>query len=1289
MAEEVRQVIGIDVTQAIAAVDQLQNKLDSFGAKLQGLATQFDKFNSAAQRAFKFGDINKNLSQTTRILDQFGNPIQNINSAASAAERLGQSAKTAGEGIKAGFGKTTTASLTTATTRFGRLRETISSLGTRGVASLRATGSAISNFANKAGTQIRGLSVGFQTFARIISTQLIIRGISAIQQAFSSAVSSARDFQLRISEIQTISQNSFATFDKAAESVREISDAFNLPLGEAGEGLYQVISNQIQGAANQMDVLRESAILAKVGVADFSSTVELVTGTINAFELAESDANRVSAVFFETVRLGRTRIEELANSFGTVAPLASEAGFRFEELAGAFATLTINGVDTAKAATQLRGVINAFLKPTKELKAVLDQAGFASGELALESIGLAASLQLLQDATGGSAAEMAKLIPRVRGLAGAQVLARNEGQNLAEAIGAIDNAARDLSAQKFEIRLETDAEKVERQINQLQNALTVDLGQSILGAIRGFLEFTNAGDNLTIAIKALIPAVAGAATILALYGGIALAATIKNLALTKSFFALFTAANTSALGIAGAIGALALLGVGIATAISEGAKAAADASVKEIEKTVERAQTARLKSVRETRAKEVAVEKTAIRERIQALQGELAGVRTILSQRTRIFTEENAKIQKDTKQTFDLILKTNQNFLQNLSQERQQATEAAISAEQRIGDARAALADDQFGFTNKRFNLIQQSVNLEQRASQLGLQAATALGNARTEEQIQSAQTLAQRAQGFQQEAAAVAEQTNNLTLISRIQKSNVGLQRTLIRGEQTQADLQRQRAADLALIEDREQNRVQLLNEAIQKAGDLSNKLKIGGDEIVDRNAILSQLRETLGQVRTLSVPESGKLNISEILSFAEFERDIVEGVRRLSTAGVDIGGILEGTNFSDFETRFSLAVSEATTEGLRLALEAGIPLGAVQAAAGQAGTDAPFAALDALVDAVNEVGRREQQIVDNAAKLAKAAEDMALATEQAAAVAKENRSLIEGIRDTITFVPRVITELTEVLQKGVGLQQDTITASFAAPQLVAFQDEIAQLPSKIVGQTAETANAVLQDFNQRFTEFTNRLGASARLALETPLTRAEAQIRIINNAIQQASQSGTLTADQFRQQLDGVKEVGAAANKNISAARIAAEGMATASSATAQQLSGAASSAQAIENALRNASQQQLSLGGNVGGSAIGRFFPKFLAGGGFSPRGTDSIPAMLSPGEFVVNARSTKRFFSQLQSMNAGVQPIFRQDGGAVTNVGDINVTVNGGRDADGTGRTIASRIRRELRRGTSSL
>ena len=92
-------------------------------------------------------------------------------------------------------------------------------------------------------------------------------------------------------------------------------------------------------------------------------------------------------------------------------------------------------------------------------------------------------------------------------------------------------------------------------------------------------------------------------------------------------------------------------------------------------------------------------------------------------------------------------------------------------------------------------------------------------------------------------------------------------------------------------------------------------------------------------------------------------------------------------------------------------------------------------------------------------------------------------------------------------------------------------------------------------------------------------------------------------------------------------------------------------------------------------------------FLANGG---RGTDTIPAMLSPGEMVMSAKASQAWSSQLIAMNAGVQPAFRASGGTVTNVGDISVTVNGaGKSGAQTGREIAQSLRRELRRGTAIL
>ena len=90
--------------------------------------------------------------------------------------------------------------------------------------------------------------------------------------------------------------------------------------------------------------------------------------------------------------------------------------------------------------------------------------------------------------------------------------------------------------------------------------------------------------------------------------------------------------------------------------------------------------------------------------------------------------------------------------------------------------------------------------------------------------------------------------------------------------------------------------------------------------------------------------------------------------------------------------------------------------------------------------------------------------------------------------------------------------------------------------------------------------------------------------------------------------------------------------------------------------------------------------------LAVGG---RGQDNIPAMLSRGETVVNARKSQRFFSELNAMNQGSQPVYREQGGTVTNVGDINVTVQGGDSSQQTVREIGRAMRREVQRGTIKL
>ena len=117
--------------------------------------------------------------------------------------------------------------------------------------------------------------------------------------------------------------------------------------------------------------------------------------------------------------------------------------------------------------------------------------------------------------------------------------------------------------------------------------------------------------------------------------------------------------------------------------------------------------------------------------------------------------------------------------------------------------------------------------------------------------------------------------------------------------------------------------------------------------------------------------------------------------------------------------------------------------------------------------------------------------------------------------------------------------------------------------------------------------------------------------------------------------------------------------------------------------DNLVRGAAAQQIIAGSqfNAQAQALGGSIRGFQSGG--FARGTDTVPAMLTPGEFVVNAQSSRKFFSQLQAINAGIQPVFREQGGNVT-IGDINMTVNTTKDDPLTSPKAGQQIMRQIER-----
>ncbi len=258
------------------------------------------------------------------------------------------------------------------------------------------------------------------------------------------------------------------------------------------------------------------------------------------------------------------------------------------------------------------------------------------------------------------------------------------------------------------------------------------------------------------------------------------------------------------------------------------------------------------------------------------------------------------------------------------------------------------------------------------------------------------------------------------------------------------------------------------------------------------------------------------------------------------------------------------------------------------------------------------------------------------------------------------------------------VGLEAQTVSTSLSMEKLEAAINKVADPLSDVTtgmnsveastGNSATEASGLIETWDQ--------LGE-----------RIAASFESINNLV-------NLTAD-AKVAADKVKTAWDNVNNSLGS-------VVTAANAVTEAMKAAAAASRAAASAARDANAAAAGAGaggGNAykGGPAIqyresgGTLQQRFALPRISASRGFDRIPIMASPGEFVMNARSANRFSSELRAMNSGARPIFRDQGGSVTNIGDVNVTVGGdvgSSTPNQTARDIGSALRRELRRSTIS-
>ncbi|HEX4144720.1 MAG TPA: phage tail tape measure protein [Pirellulales bacterium] len=1085
---------------------------------------------------------------------------------------------------------------------------------------------------SSANTESARLTTSVQLLSRIVFTQQIISGLRQIKSAFSDAIQSAIAFQTRVEEVMTISGGQLGSSQAIANSVRSLSDQFAAPLEDVTKALYQSISF---GLKQPEEFLQTASLFAKGSVTSIADSVKLIGGTLNSFGLSTSEAGEIASKFFTIISTGAVTGSQLAQSFGQVAPLAHEAGISFDELGAAFATITQRGVSAQIAATQIRGVITGLLKPTADLSEALHKVGFSDASQALSTAGLAGTLKQVIATTDGTAESLAKLFPNIRGISGVLSLAGENASGFAEKLTAISNVPSNLAASKGLEILGTDAQRTQQEIQRLHNALTVDLGQSLLGTVRSVADATGGVSSFLQVVEESGPAILG------ITGG------IIGLKLAA------TATNAELLGVGSALSALALipvaagLGSSLGHLIDDKLSANAISGLKDLEDANQKD----LQSFKDAEDKKLKAAKDIDTSRLASTLLLVQGLNTAYLSDVANAKQANSLLLENEKKTADDIVKARSRYAAALGRGAETARESGQAAGARATDLERQKSDNQFNSGIAKESDADRVASTFARARKEAQQASTALTAAAKKGDAFAtgqAENLFAHSQQQAQQAQELAGQTKDPNVEAQAKQQVNGLLSQQIVAERAVQAIQKSRGAGLIKEQENQTNIVAKLRDQtaiLLKNSSLfdSKGAKLPDDQLAKqtkaREAALAQIAKLGFSQKDISSADA--LGLTKFVTQSQFalqkepiklQFDVTDGLKKI-TAQLDAA-------FSKFTGKVNIAPLEQEL-GRKFQNPAQVTAGVEQLKNRAA----------AIRQVISEAATGDQAVAKLKSEFDSLRQSIDAPGRQA------NRNLFGGDQgQQLRAGFNAALETLDKLRSKANLTKDDVQGIFK--QFNSLNQQAQQSPQgrQGFGQSLSLVGQAIQKLN------------SVQAKTVTVDPKLVPELTRIQSVISQVSGSGI--AAQFSAAASAIGQGVAPSNKIANAWETAADA-AERLARVSENLSGGAE---------RAPQTQARSFGGTI--------LPSYFNNGGSAAKGIDTIPAMLAPGETVINQAASARFFSQLQAINAGEAPTGHA--GTTINhntVGDINISGAGNPKA--TAAAVVQEINRAQRRGSAKL
>ncbi len=1188
----------------------------------------------------------------------------------------------------------------------------------------------------------RRILLTWRDVGRLFAIQALHTVIGRFILGMREATQTASQFQIKISEIRTISQDNQLSFNQWAASTRALSDQFGNPILDVAEGTYEAISNQIAKGAETANFMSKALRFAAVTVSTTADSVNLLSSVMNAYKLNITDVDKISAQLFRTIDLGRVRAQDIANELGRVTPVAASLGITFEELSAALAVITIQGVTPSETLTSLFGVMNKLLKPTGEMKDFLQEIGFASGEAAIAALGFEGVLKKVAIAAESGDSRLSDLFNEIRARRGITAIVRS-----LDDYGTTLNKIRNDSMDKFiaaqDIINESSGKQFEIEMNRIKNIFAEDfgrpfiesltqigheslgllapfalVGEQVLVVFGGLQKSSNSAGQevfrLSEVFRSLVKSISVGIEIYLAYRGVSFAVTAVTVSQNRALYLQELAAYGASRGW-GKLTAAQLIAArasatlrSFLTPTTLATAAFAGYFILEQRRKTMLEDTARASDELTAKMGENVSRQTAafraqldLQQRIltQATDNKIkidlqyaAASRSAYDKVAKAQEERNKIVARALRDEFDATIGKMREGLNKVEEQTRQARS-------NIETATATLFQQKEGLTSGRFN---RQLKLLPEPDQIRAMFA----------EIQRLQQEAASKLNAPTSDANVAQQ--NLREATKLQQQADQITNDLL---ERQVDLSKKRqeieekiAEELAKGTDKETVRNQrevyesarkLEEEARRSSGkrksDLENQLRLqresaaeqlqaARDQTVDNAsqrrlddfqqelAKIEEQQKLLGTTKTLEQAITDELakrdtiftsfikkqEDLEKLSKAEAERQKKDQERmqslfqQVAAFKVKPGDVKSAQDVRKIKGDFDALILELQGANLQdpkilldLAKQRVEIFAQADAAIAQHTLDTTAEQLqkqkDLTLKAAEDITRQRKEIEDR--KTAGVTTLPAVVDQIRNAIGATPLGALElkfgGVGDNFTGVNAVIAKLTTAIDEfkaSPTIQNQNKTQELFGKLIVLATKDLSPLFSSQKPEDAVIREST--DPSKRITlvELQKQFEAALKAVAQTPSQAAAAEAA--EKAAQQKLQSIGLDLDAARKQLEATQST-----------TQATRGLTAAFNDQMKQL-------EDLRKATKDAADHLAALAGRPVQS-----IPRFAKGGPVIPlfhsRGTDTIPAMLSPGEFVVNALSTKRFYRLLEAINSS-QPQYYAGGGQVTSGRQSNLS-----------------------------